>query len=110
MSSSEANMDKLHAALHAPLDDKLYRLDAEETAFYKAKTGIDDDDKLKEHIVQVQRDAYQVCVNFVSVGLCGTTKPRSRMAGLPVYVHSLVHLRKVRCHSPVPKFLGPMTH
>ncbi|EPS99795.1 hypothetical protein FOMPIDRAFT_1163729 [Fomitopsis schrenkii] len=79
-------MDKLHAALHAPLDDKLYRLDAEETAFYKAKTGIDDDDKLKEHIVQVQRDAYQV---YPYMCILWFTFARVKIARHPAYSHLL---------------------
>ena len=68
-SSSEANMTKLHAALRAPLDDKLYSLDAEEIAFYKEKTGIHDDGKLKEHVVRVQHDAYEVRI-ALAIGLC----------------------------------------
>lgn len=55
-------MAKLHAAIAAPLDDKLYRLDADEIAFYKAKTGIHDEAALKEHVVKVQQDAYQVSI------------------------------------------------
>jgi SHS2 domain-containing protein len=42
------------------LDESLYNLDAEETAFYKAQTRISDDDALRHHIVAVQRDAYAV--------------------------------------------------
>ena len=83
MSSSEANMAKLHAHIGAPLDDKLYRLDAEEVAFYKGKTGIQDDLALREHIIKVQQDAYQVSL-VVHVGLCaevdhGTLSRSSRI-------------------------------
>ena len=46
-------MAKLHAAIAAPLDDKLYRLDPDEIAFYKAKTGFHDEAALKEHVVKV---------------------------------------------------------
>jgi hypothetical protein len=42
------------------LDPNLYFLTAKETEFYKAQTGIQDDEELKEHILAVQRDAYEV--------------------------------------------------
>ena len=43
-----------------PLNSEFYRLTDEEVAFHKAQTGIRDDDELKEHILAVQRDAYEV--------------------------------------------------
>ena len=46
-----------HAEL---LDDDFYHLGPEEAAFFKSWTGINDDEKLKQHILEVQRDAYQV--------------------------------------------------
>ncbi|KAH9928839.1 uncharacterized protein B0H18DRAFT_1094050 [Fomitopsis serialis] len=58
--SPNAEMNKLHAVIAAPLDDKLYHLDADEITFYKQKTGIHDETVLKEHIVQVQHEAYEV--------------------------------------------------
>ncbi|KZT67007.1 hypothetical protein DAEQUDRAFT_813157 [Daedalea quercina L-15889] len=68
--SPNPEMAKLHAAIAAPLDDKLYHLDPDEVAFYKQKTGIDDEAALKEHIVQIQREAYQVfpyiCIRWFS--------------------------------------------
>lgn len=42
-----------------PLDDNFYHLGAEEAVFFKSWTGINDDDKLKEHILAVQRGAYE---------------------------------------------------
>ena len=42
-----------------PLDDDFYHLGAEEAVFFKSWTGINDDDKLKEHILAVQRGAYE---------------------------------------------------
>ncbi|KAI0935866.1 hypothetical protein AcV5_004166 [Taiwanofungus camphoratus] len=69
-----------------PLDDKFYALDAEELAFYKAQTGIHDEDALKQHIMRVQADAYQVhpynCIrrfNFT----------RLKISRLPAYSHLL---------------------
>ena len=43
-----------------PLDPAFYSLTEEEVGFYKAQTGIQDDDALKEHILAVQKDAYEV--------------------------------------------------
>ncbi|KAH9928838.1 uncharacterized protein B0H18DRAFT_1117668 [Fomitopsis serialis] len=43
-----------------PLDEKLYRLSEDDVAFLKLHTGIRDDDELKQHVLEVQADAYQV--------------------------------------------------
>ena len=43
------------------LDERLYDLSDEESSFFKQQTGIQDDDELKEHIIQVQAEAYKVC-------------------------------------------------
>jgi len=54
----------------APLDDERYNLDEKELAFFKSQTGIQDDAVLKEHIIQVQRDAYEIfpypCISLFS--------------------------------------------
>ncbi|KAI0034152.1 hypothetical protein K488DRAFT_46101 [Vararia minispora EC-137] len=42
------------------LDESFYGLDAEEAAFYKQQTGIQDDAELKQHIMAVQAKAYSV--------------------------------------------------
>jgi hypothetical protein len=42
------------------LDERLYDLTDEERSFFKQQTGIQDDDELKAHIVQVQAEAYKV--------------------------------------------------
>jgi hypothetical protein len=41
-------------------DTSLYSLTSEEAAFFKAQTGIDDDEDLKRHILEVQAKAYKV--------------------------------------------------
>jgi len=50
------------------LDPSLYTLDAESSAFFKSVTGIHDDNELKEHILNVQAQAYAVdpypCIVF----------------------------------------------
>jgi hypothetical protein len=43
-----------------PFDDSQYSLDEEALAFFKAQTRIDDDDELKQHILAVQKRAYEV--------------------------------------------------
>ncbi|KAH9840205.1 uncharacterized protein C8Q71DRAFT_703050 [Rhodofomes roseus] len=42
------------------LDESLYSLDEEESAFFKSQTGIEDDEALKSHILRVQKEAYEV--------------------------------------------------
>lgn len=43
-----------------PLDDSLYAPDEEEKNFMKETTGIQDDEKLKQHIIAVQSKAFAV--------------------------------------------------
>ena len=43
-----------------PLDENLYCLDGEELAFFRNHTGIQDEQKLKEHIMSIQKKAYNV--------------------------------------------------
>jgi hypothetical protein len=50
------------------LDEDLYNLGEEERAFLKQQTGIQDDDELKAHVLQLQAEAYKVC-NFRSTTL-----------------------------------------
>ena len=42
------------------LDERLYDLSDEERSFFKEQSGIQDDNELKEHIIQVQTEAYKV--------------------------------------------------
>ncbi|EGO04103.1 hypothetical protein SERLA73DRAFT_158452 [Serpula lacrymans var. lacrymans S7.3] len=42
-----------------PLDERLYVLKPEASAFFKSHTGIHDDDALKSHILDVQAKAYK---------------------------------------------------
>jgi hypothetical protein len=44
-----------------PLDESLYSLGEEQAMFFKQQTGIQDDDELKRHVLEVQREAYDVC-------------------------------------------------
>ena len=43
------------------LDERLYELADEDLAFFKQQTGIQDEEELKAHILQVQAEAYKVC-------------------------------------------------
>ena len=42
------------------LDERLYNLTDEERSFFIEQFGIQDDDELKAHIIQVQTEAYKV--------------------------------------------------
>lgn len=54
------DMVKPHHVLPDKLDPSLYKLRDDEKAFYQAATGINDDEELKEHIIAVQTEAYEV--------------------------------------------------
>jgi hypothetical protein len=41
------------------IDTSLYSLSSEQAAFFKAQTGIDDDEELKRHILEMQAKAYE---------------------------------------------------
>ena len=42
------------------LDGSRYALDEEESKFYKSQTGIQDDERLREHLFKVQAEALGV--------------------------------------------------
>lgn len=46
------------------LDESLYTPDDQELAFFRSQTGIDDEQALKDHIISVQRKAYDACLIF----------------------------------------------
>ncbi|GLB41662.1 hypothetical protein LshimejAT787_1002620 [Lyophyllum shimeji] len=43
-----------------PLDESLYGLSPEEFDFFKAQTGIEDEDVMKRHIIAIQKKAYEI--------------------------------------------------
>ena len=49
-----------HRDVVAPLDESLYKLEGEELEFYRRETGIQDEEQLKQHILAVQKEAYEV--------------------------------------------------
>ncbi|KAI0066443.1 hypothetical protein BV25DRAFT_1820389 [Artomyces pyxidatus] len=52
------------------IDESLYGLGEEESAFFKEQTGIQDDEELKKHLLQAQADAYAIypypCIRLFS--------------------------------------------
>lgn len=55
-----------------PLDPSLYKLEEDEATFFKQATGIPDDEELKQHILRVQADAYEVHFFITLAGLWTT--------------------------------------
>ncbi|KAG2154063.1 hypothetical protein DEU56DRAFT_751711 [Suillus clintonianus] len=49
------------------VDTSLYNLSSEEAVFFKAQTGIDDDEDLKKHILEIQAKAYEARDNSVTI-------------------------------------------
>ena len=54
------SMDDSHKSAVAELDESLYHLEGPELDFYRRETGIEDKEQLKQHILAVQRKAYEV--------------------------------------------------
>ncbi|KAF9240253.1 hypothetical protein BU15DRAFT_61578 [Melanogaster broomeanus] len=50
----------VHCETNTLLDPNLYALSPSEEAFFKAATGIEDDEALKTHVIMVQEKAYKV--------------------------------------------------
>ena len=72
---------------------ELYKLSPEDAAFFKAQTGIDNDEALKEHILAVQERAYKVRHShqlIPNTGLHGKLT-----IGRPTSLHSVVHISPV---------------
>ncbi|KAA1474301.1 hypothetical protein DENSPDRAFT_824110 [Dentipellis sp. KUC8613] len=64
-----------------PLDNSLYKLEDEQKVFFKATTGITDDEELKKHILEVQARAYALrpypCIQrftFIDIGITKNTE------------------------------------
>ncbi|EIW76347.1 hypothetical protein CONPUDRAFT_130924 [Coniophora puteana RWD-64-598 SS2] len=61
MSNSTPNVEKDYVIKDKELlDDRYYNLKPNESAFFKAQTGITDDNELKKQIIAVQKKAYEV--------------------------------------------------
>jgi hypothetical protein len=70
--------------LQVALDESLYNLTDEERAFFKQQTGIQDDDELKAHIVQVQAEAYKVGKLGMLTAIASEYHP---------FIHRFIHIR-----------------
>ncbi|KAJ3551506.1 hypothetical protein NM688_g4664 [Phlebia brevispora] len=79
-------------AVPRQLDESLYSLTVEESAFIKAQTGITDDDELKKHILQVQAEIYAV---FPYVCILWFTFAKLKITRIPAY-KELLKLGKER--------------
>ncbi|KAG1747262.1 uncharacterized protein EDB91DRAFT_1235983 [Suillus paluster] len=75
-----------HTASIPAVDTNLYSLSSEEAAFFKAQTGIDDDEDLKRHILEVQAKAYELATYPCIHGFVFLRLELSRFA---VYEHIL---------------------
>ncbi|KAG1750826.1 hypothetical protein EDB19DRAFT_1825069 [Suillus lakei] len=61
------------------VDTSLYSLSSEEAAFFKAQIGIDDDENLKRHILEVQAKAYKAnCTVSLYSRICLSSLGRER--------------------------------
>ncbi|KAL4245152.1 hypothetical protein ABKN59_009899 [Abortiporus biennis] len=60
MSSTDPATQAKESFSSLTLDPELLQLEADELQFYKHKTGIENEQELKRHIVEVQADAYAV--------------------------------------------------
>ena len=58
--SSSTPQRSTQRAVEVALSETLYSLTDEERTFFKQQTGIQGDDELKAHILQVQAEAYKV--------------------------------------------------
>ncbi|KAF9465289.1 hypothetical protein BDZ94DRAFT_1214767 [Collybia nuda] len=75
-----------------PLDERLYSLAEDDLAFFKAQTGIEDEVTLKEHIISVQKKAYEV---YGCPCIRGFEFTRSRISRIPAY-SSVLQLSRER--------------
>ncbi|KAL5521597.1 hypothetical protein ACEPAF_2345 [Sanghuangporus sanghuang] len=74
------------------LDPSLYKLSREEIDFMKGQTGIEDEEELKQHVISVQKEAWDV-VNYKCIQSFGFL--RLKMSRLPMY-QDLLKLGKER--------------
>ncbi|XP_006455459.1 hypothetical protein AGABI2DRAFT_75738 [Agaricus bisporus var. bisporus H97] len=85
------SLDKAHKK---PLDPTLLHLNEQDAEFFKSQTRIRDDDALKNHIIEVQRKAYEIhhyrCIQNFSF-----TRRVLKISRLPAYEHVL-QLQKTR--------------
>ena len=59
-------MAEIHRTFPNEVEPNLFSITDEASAFFKQLTKIDDDEKLKEHIVAIQREAYEASNFFAT--------------------------------------------
>ncbi|KAJ7472292.1 hypothetical protein B0H11DRAFT_2038418 [Mycena galericulata] len=69
-----------------PLDESFYRTGDEDLAFIKAQSGIQDHDELKNHIIAVQKKAYDLYGHHCIRSFAFT---RTKISTLPAYQRAL---------------------
>ena len=57
---TNGDLDPSNPHTNVTLDPTLYNPSPEAVAFYKQQTGITSDDELKEHILSIQKEAWDV--------------------------------------------------
>jgi|SRR6267154_3606906 len=78
------------------LDESLYDFTEEERTFFKQQTGIPDDDELKAHILQVQAEAYEVCIHeLLNLVIAAFITYFILKTGLSLPLHPFLLFRKV---------------
>lgn len=58
--ATDASVDPSRPMANVELDPTLYKSSPEEIAFFKQQTGITSDEGLKEHVVSIQKEAWDV--------------------------------------------------
>ncbi|KAG2367878.1 hypothetical protein BDR07DRAFT_1392400 [Suillus spraguei] len=76
----------VHTASVPGVDASLYKLSPAQAAFFKTQTGIDNDEDLKRHILEVQAKAYKVAP-YPCIHAFGFL--RLNLSNFPVYEHIL---------------------
>lgn len=89
-STSDPKPTANHRKYPSQLDSSLYNLKDDELDFYKQSTGIDDDEKLKEHIIAVQAEAYKVNITHENQGEVCSLKHRSDIS-LSLHLQLQIH-------------------
>ena len=50
------------------LNESLYQLTGTDLEFYRRETGIDDEEQLKQHVLRMQKKAFEVSWNVMAKG------------------------------------------
>ena len=77
------------------LDESLYDLNNEERSFLKEQSGIQDDDELKKHVIQVQTKAYKVSNRKPRKSQIMEIHANIRATGSSLPLHPRLQFRKV---------------